>query len=471
MIKAKASPSPLQDNDVTSPDNTIPIVERYTGQPSAHRTPSARNAHREGIVPTRIQSSDNAQPPPISLAAFIGGRATGPRLNRHAPQQDTHDPTQFHQRKDDFAPHPVFGKGGVAMPGMAGRGITITETSGQVIDNPSNDIAPVSSVSRKESPLTAKPEQARPITRAPNLRERTTSTSALPSSSSSPQVKHDLVLSRSTADLKQDRATGFHGLSTPGVAKLVEQPITPHRERGNISKPSPESSIMTPSLARPVYPQPRLSTGPQMPVSSTPSPAFLRPPPPKDLTPSISRLQGRGFVQSMVNVSRQLESSSTSDGDSEHSRKPDGRRISVLDRWQPNLPASSSPPVSPTPKSMRRSVTVDPVSATPDRQRAPIAGSPKKLKPVKSSSSLQQANAEAVPPIHPSSDISAEDNKSHKGLGSATTLLVYKPMSLSPPTMDEFGLKSDTLSNSGIYKTGKLPASSGKPLSHVRSFW
>ena len=478
FAKAKASPSSLHDNYATGLDRTIPIAERYTNQLSTHRMPSTRNSHGEEIAPTRIHSSDDTKPPPISLAAFMGGRATGPRLNRHAPQQDAHDPTQFHQREDNFVPHPVFGKGGVAMPGMADRGSTIIKTSGQVIDNPSNDIAPAPSVSRKESPLTgltAKLEQAKPIIRAPNSRERTTSTSALPSSSPSAQVKHDLTPSRSTADLKtakQDRTTGSHGLTTAAVAKPVERPVTPYREHGDASKPLAESSIMTPTLARPIYPQPRSSIGPQMPISNTPSPAFLRPPPQKDPSPSISRLQGRGFVQSMVNVSRQLESSPTLDGDSEHSTKANGRRTSVLDRWKPDLSASSSPPVSPTPKPMRRSVTVDPVSATSDRQHAPIADSPKRLKPVRSSSSLPQTNVKAVPPLDPPSDVAAGVNNSNESLGSATTLLVYKPMSLSPtPAMDEFGIKSDSLSNSGNYKAGKLSASSGKPLSHVRSFW
>lgn len=55
---------------------------------------------------------------PMSLAAFMGSKATGPRLNKPIPQKDAHDPTQFEQRMHTTAPHPVFGRGGVAMPGM-----------------------------------------------------------------------------------------------------------------------------------------------------------------------------------------------------------------------------------------------------------------------------------------------------------------------------------------------------------------
>ncbi|THH26919.1 hypothetical protein EUX98_g7272 [Antrodiella citrinella] len=60
----------------------------------------------------------SAPPSGTSLAAFMGGKATGPRLTRHEPQQNAHDPTQFEQRTHVTNPHPVFGRGGVAMPGM-----------------------------------------------------------------------------------------------------------------------------------------------------------------------------------------------------------------------------------------------------------------------------------------------------------------------------------------------------------------
>jgi hypothetical protein len=455
LFQVKGSAASFHDNTATVLDNMIPVAEGYPSQHSTLRTPRVTSTHMERIASTSIQSSTDTKPPPISLAAFMGGQATGPRLNRHAPQQDAHDPTQFQQRKNDFAPHPIFGKGGVAMPGMASRDVAKTQAN---VDKPSNVVAPVSIVGRVESPPTANREKLNPGTLS--LRQRTTSTSALPPSSSSLQMKHDLAPSRSIADLK----TTSQGRSTV-VTKPVERPVTPHREYGDLSKPSPKSSITVPSLARPIHPQPRSSIGAHIPVSDVPSPAFLRPAPQKDPTPSISRLQGRGFVQSMVKVSKQLENSPTSDGGSEFSSQAGGRRASVLDRWHSNLPASPSP-ASPTSKGMRRSVTADPAS---DRQHAPITPSPNKLKPVRSSSSLRQMNVEALPSPDPS-DFAVEDDISPKGLGSATTLLVYKPTPPSP-TADEFGLKKDAISNGGVFMAGRLVASSGKPLSHVRSLW
>lgn len=94
---------------------------------SERRTAQANALQRlNGATSPRPESRSPAPPPasrpePMSLAAFMGGRASGPRLNKHAPQADAHDPTQFEQRSHVSAPHPIFGRGGIAMPGMAGR--------------------------------------------------------------------------------------------------------------------------------------------------------------------------------------------------------------------------------------------------------------------------------------------------------------------------------------------------------------
>lgn len=466
ILKAKGSPSSFHDSGAAALD-TIPVPERYI---SHYRTPRAKN---EGEATTRIQSSVDTKTPPISLAAFMGGHATGPRLNRHAPQQDAHDPAQFDQHKHDFAPHPIFGQGGVAMPGMASRGVATNKTNTQVIDKSSNVAVLQPSTRRVEPASTAKREKFErgPVLRTPNSRERTTSTSALPSSSSSARVQPDLAQSRSATDLRKVNPDRGRGLATTAATKAIERPFTPHQEHEEPPKPPSKSTVTTSSLARPVHPQPRFSTSiPQMPPSDVPSPAFLRLPPQKDPTPSLSRLQGRGFVQSMVKVSKQLESP-TVGGGSENSQQASGKRALVLDRWQPTLSARPSPSVPATPESVGRVVPVDSVSAASDRQHTPVAASPKKLKQAISSSSLLQTPLEAVPSADPPSTLTMDANRSPKGLGSATTLIVYKPTPLSPPTVDEFGLKNSTIQKSGIYTAGRSPASSGKPLSHVRSFW
>lgn len=100
--------------------NQDDALRKLMGDDTAGKSPS----HTPTPTPSTTHAPTQAKRPssPISLAAFIGGRATGPRLTKHAPQQDAHDPTQFEQRTHISAPHPVFGRGGVAMPGMTGKG-------------------------------------------------------------------------------------------------------------------------------------------------------------------------------------------------------------------------------------------------------------------------------------------------------------------------------------------------------------
>jgi hypothetical protein len=81
--------------------------------------PKTRQTTRHPPYPNHQALLDKPRQKPISLAAFMGSRETGPRMNKHAPQQDAHDPTQFEQRRSITSPHPVFGKNGVAMPGLA----------------------------------------------------------------------------------------------------------------------------------------------------------------------------------------------------------------------------------------------------------------------------------------------------------------------------------------------------------------
>ncbi|KAF9529442.1 hypothetical protein CPB83DRAFT_266599 [Crepidotus variabilis] len=98
--------------------NDVPksFSERENDRETALRKLMDRN---KVYNPDRIGSTTTTTKTP-SLAGFMGGHASGPRLNKHAPQQDAHDPTQFSQ-PDLSAPHPVFGSGGVAMPGMAAK--------------------------------------------------------------------------------------------------------------------------------------------------------------------------------------------------------------------------------------------------------------------------------------------------------------------------------------------------------------
>ncbi|KIK67283.1 hypothetical protein GYMLUDRAFT_862508 [Collybiopsis luxurians FD-317 M1] len=277
---------------------------------------------------------------PMSLAAFMGGRATGPVLNKHAPQQDVHDPTQFEDRTRITAPHPVFGRGGVAMPGLAASN-RFTGKDGNGKSSPvvspkyANGGISLSStpplVIRERSSSPTKIVDDRPVSpQKTGGRGRTTSTPSESSGPTSPQktgIRERTVSSpspalspvRSYAHAKekpmspQPTETRERTLSTPAteleasmksrpVSATFSPPKTPTQPR---SSPSQKSPVITPSLAKPIRPEPKPSPqAPHISFSQNTSPAFLKPPGQKEPTPSLSRLQGRGFVQNMTGLRR-----------------------------------------------------------------------------------------------------------------------------------------------------------------------
>lgn len=274
----------------------------------------------------------------MSLAAFMGGRATGPRLNKPAPQKDAHDPTQFDQRVvKDLSPHPIFGTGGVAMPGMAARGKSAPAVASSMVQR---DLS--------TQGIRGAIGQTTPLT---------TPMKSIGMSKPAPQESTPIRMSPSPS---------LSLYSTPAAvpAKPSYTPVTSARP-SSVSPP-----ISVPSLMRPIHPQPRSppTSGPQIPASKNPSPAFLKPEQTKELTPSLSRLQGRGFVQSLVKLSSELEASSSPGRPASGavSATPTPERpvkvSSAVERWQtqqvPSSPTSSPSP-SFTAPALRKAKTVD----------------------------------------------------------------------------------------------------------------
>ncbi|KAK0212784.1 hypothetical protein DFS33DRAFT_1377248 [Desarmillaria ectypa] len=514
-----------------------PIHEEPVHSPSSSKQPFPSSAHRAE---------------PISLAAFMGGRATGPRLNKHAPQQDVHDLTQFEQRSKIDAPHPVFGSGGVAMPGMvhggksSQRSVAPSDTRTRRPSTPSaashvnereRSISPqktgsrdrtISTPSRPANTVKYQVERAQERERSVSpqksaMRVRTVSTPSQSAASVKFKVEQAHEKERSVSPQKtgsRDRTISTSSRSTNNVKFQVEQmqererSVSPQktgsrdrtmstpsgpshvaRARASLSSispapssntPIPEKSLSTPShmpsspplcpyatgrlstpsspsaraasvtmpsLARPIQPTPRPSLGPQILASSSPSPAFLKAPAPKDPTPSISRLQGRGFVQNMVNASKHLGGSSSPPPLEAH-RTGSGRKASVLDRWQPENIRAMSPSSSPQAPPMRKARTVGPTETT-------MGGfEPRELRPVPSLPSLRtptSSPARVDPPRKGTPGLGTP------GVGSATTMMIFQPSStddksVSFPAVDELG----------VHRTGSREASalSSKPLVH-----
>lgn len=131
-----------------------------------------------------------------------------------------------------------------------------------------------------------------------------------------------------------------------------------------LQKRSPSgSTIVMPALARPVQPQVVVQPSPVAIASQNPSPAFLRvAPSTQDLHPSLSRLQGRGFVEQRVKASSELYGGSPSQQEERGtSSGPSPQRPTILDRWQPALVSRSpSPSLSKTPLIQRESTNMTP---------------------------------------------------------------------------------------------------------------
>ena len=481
--------------------------------PSRSPVPTTAPATGPVAAPSKRPSS------PISLAAFIGGRATGPRLTKHAPQQDAHDPTQFEQRTHISAPHPVFGRGGVAMPGMTGHGtasVVSRAIRGEEAKSPSSTSVVPQRDRRISTPSAG--SSVRAVVEKVQERNR----EIVPSHTGSSQAPfRQRTMSTPTGTAPSKPATPAETFSTKPKADpvsrplshspnpIIIRPITPRTTGSVVSSgskspaPRPSSAALhtppppsvspkpLPGLARPIQPNPRPSFGsPQMPPSHNPSPAFLKPPPAKEPTPSLSRLQGRGFVKNMVEKSSSIVSPESSPSP-DKSLSPGGRRqSSVLDRWQHTGSGTPTPPViSPKPMPLRKSFTVDPAQTSPTASSYSV--------PLKRDSTGPALKSKTSLPLLPTmrtgdsvGGFSFVSESAYNGpkLGSAKTVITFiQPTKTgdepSPPLQiqrtgeaDELGMRVRTRTTSGglVQERGAagLPeGTSGKPLSHVRSFW
>lgn len=250
-----------------------------------------------------------------------------------------------------------------------------------------------------------------------------------------------------------------------------------YSDKHNVTRPlSSQSSGSTSSSARPIQSTPKSSSS-HISTTSTPSPAFQRLPHQKDLTPSLSRLQGRGFVQNMVKVSSQFETSASPSRSSDKPRplSTGGRTGSVLDRWQPKVQSSSPTKSSFSP------------SPTPTKQKTAIFESNNQASnahAIKSSASLPSLNKAAETTTshsmvkEPPEIVEQFPRPRTPGLGSATTMVLIKPTKSSTDLtqfshVDELGVKHDSwqgqqTDSTPYYAPAEVPPSSKKTLIHVR---
>lgn len=562
---------------------------------------------------------------PMSLAAFMGGNASGPRLKRHEPQLDAG--LAYDGRVDHGPVHPLFGRGGIAMPGMAGRDAGAAPSSpppSAPTSPPLSHPAPPALQTTSSEPSRARTLSTSNVARryVEKMEEHASSRSSSPKlSSHGIRERHQSTPHGSASELRVAPAPLYSsrplpqnlGARTfsPARSPIMEsrpktpatdirpktpttsemRPKTPVADPRAKTAPIFEVRSKTPSTEPPVkaltdepraktpsadtaraktpvqssptrtsfpgtlpwqtprhQPSPQLSStsavppkspGPPSPIRGMHAPqpqrgvpsAFLRPPTNsslKDPTPSISRLQGRGFVQSIVQASDRISGDpqgspsatpkhvfpSTSPAPSHsgnEAREKGARRGSVLDRWTPVMNANgNSAPSSPLPAK----------SATPTRSHNVHAN-------VKSGSGQGQGQGQDVPavrthdtgrsvrsavslPAIPKTPSKKSDGlpvqDAEEKLGSSSTMISYiKPVKTGDdpviPDVDELGVKASeggahvggagTGTGGGDIRRGAvagtnvppgkgktprvsaspLPTSPGKPLSHVRPLW
>ncbi|KAI9509736.1 hypothetical protein F5148DRAFT_977834 [Russula earlei] len=425
--------------------------------------------------PSHFTQTAPSSPVPISLAAIIGGRATGPRLNKQAPQLDATDATLFEQRSiiSSSAPHPVFGRGGTAMPGLTSRGRSVVSPTqhdevrsptptaslqgcSPVVKNTpaSSNTEPLpvsngdhrSGCAASRQPLTGTPSAA--LKRYVQHVEQVASTQA-----SKPSLEHDVHRPRTVSTPSGTHPTLSTTLPLPIPQSRSSHPASSH---AHVTSRSPEcspssfdsnipltksleprsskSSLVTPKKsAITSVPSPASSAQPPTSSVSAPSPPrpealiprghsltpqqrslSLYPRKEKDPTPSISRLKGRGFVKSMVKASSDLEAAAAGSALSEVEKlSPTKRPPSVAGRWQPesSLSSKSHPAPTPAPTNFRKSWA--PAAATPSTQGTAHTG--RSIRNVASPPSFSTPSRPSTPPASPGG----------YGLGSSSTLFSY----------------------------------------------
>ncbi|KAI0365644.1 hypothetical protein BV20DRAFT_953838 [Pilatotrama ljubarskyi] len=530
LSQSVVSSPPRNEGRSHTTDDPLSIIDRQKNQDDALRKLTGEitstKSPTQASPPAPAPASQPKRPSePMSLAAFMGGRATGPRLTRHAPQQDAHDPTQFEQHRHISAPHPVFGRGGVAMPGMTGHGSAsvvsraIREQETHPLSSPEGAVqrdrristpSTVRSVVEKAEERAVLPSYTGTSTQvATRQRTISTPTDSTPAQTS-PVVESYLKkpkpdpisrpLSHSPSPSARPITPRGNGSSapystskSPAPRPISAAPHLPHTPPPPSPSRSPKPVSTVPGLARPIQPNPRHSFGsPQIPPSQNPSPAFLKPPPPKEPTPSLSRLQGRGFVQNMVKKTAELSAGSPEPSSPTPDRKDSGsggkRQSSVLERWQfSNATGSPTPPpvISPKPMPLRKSFTVDPSSPTTSSYSVPLK-SDGTGRTLKSKSSLP-----TLPTMKTGDSVAGPSSMSESGyggphpkLGSSKTVITYiQPAKTGDPPaphpaqretstaeVDELGMRvrPRTTSSGLVQERGAagLPATSGQPLSH-----
>lgn len=320
--------------------------------------------------------------------------------------------------KSSSVPHPVFGRGNMAIPDPASRHRVASPTQDHEFyskmstasthvrypfakNELNTEPAPVVNSDHSSGDASRQPRASTPsvaLKRYIQHAEQVSSTQT-----SKPFFEHDVPRPRTVSTPSGTLATraSMHPSSRPASPRARIPPRSPnfdaHRAPAAFDSASPLSKLSIrpsksslpasitpnksaiPSASSPAFGVKLSTFSPSTPEASKPKTTpltpqqrttSLHPPKEKDPTPSISRLKGRGFVQSMVKASSALEAAAAGSAMPEIGRlSPSKRSPPVTSRWKPeSSPSSTSrPATTPVPTNFRKSWT--PAAATPSTQR------------------------------------------------------------------------------------------------------
>ncbi|KAH9040635.1 hypothetical protein EDB85DRAFT_1924378 [Lactarius pseudohatsudake] len=406
---SRISFDPAAAQDVPSPISHHPSAFESESSTDTYRDRAEALQKLVGESSPPLPSTSSPTTTPMSLATFIGGRATGPRLNKHTPQKDVTDPTLFKQRDNSSSmPHPLFGRGGMTTSGLTsqGRGAVSPISDRELhAPTPTGDHAPItkdeSALSNTEAVLTLANGHPQEGT-SRQLRTNAPSAALKRYIQHVEQVTPPPLIRPSERDNPRPRTVSTPTGTRPMRVAILppasqsqprsvspRAPISPRTPTSEVHQPLPTFGPEPPPSKSPAYTPSKSSSpaftvtpkkptvtnasslafGVKLPVLSASTPSLpriesllsraapltpphrtpLHPPKEKDPTPSISRLKGRGFVQSMVKVSSVLEAAAAGSTTSETGGLGPTKRSSlVADRWKREPSASAIPPPTAT---------------------------------------------------------------------------------------------------------------------------
>lgn len=218
-------------------------------------------------------------------------------------------------------------------------------------------------------------------TKSPSPRATSPTTPERTDSKSPPPVRPFTPKSPSvptTPSANQFRSSAVsRPLPSPGTPQRAATSTTPSRATASTTPKSSPQAIQAPSfLARPLPPGSMRPAQQIIPPTNAMSIAFLKPPKEKDLTPSLSRLQGRGFVEQRVKASAKLTDGVFKPASplGEHGER---KRSSLVDMWAKRDEEVKTPPSPSTPKMVGKLAT--PFAKA--QQQAPASPSPARPAP------------------------------------------------------------------------------------------